>query len=610
MTLHVKLLGRPGLSSDGSPVTAPRGRKPWALLVYLVGSARPVPRDRLVSLLFSDAADGLAALRWNLAQLRRCLDTPRAFAGDPVTLALGPGVRTDLDVLAAAPWYEVVELADLSAPLLEGFDFPSHPGFQLWLDGERRRVSGLAGAALREAARAQVASGHPRRAIPHARALVTLEPWDEGAHELLVHALAQGGDVEGARGHVRVVTELFLDQLGMAPSRSLAAAAEPVMTRPVGASAARTLVQLQAGEAAMSAGAAEAGVEALRRAVLGARAVGDAELLVSALTALGSAQVHAVRGSDESGAAALREAVAVADRSGRPELATGASRELAWVEFLRARVESAERWLDRAMATAGADEAERAWILLTRGSLRSDVGRHDDAQPLLREAIRHAEHAGDLRAAAMALTHLGRLHLLRGEHQQARTHLERAAQLGRDAGWLSFVPYPQAWLGELALREGHVDEAAEVFGQAHALALEVADPCWETLAGRGLGLVAAARGEDDEAARLLHEAPAACRRFTDTYLWVEAYAMAAEAQHAINSGNPRAADLMEELDRVASRHGMRELQAEAAVFGALLGLPGSLDLARTQLSAVDNPALTQRFEQLLAAGPPAHAGDG
>ncbi len=78
--------------------------------------------------------------------------------------------------------------------------------------------------------------------------------------------------------------------------------------------------------------------------------------------------------------------------------------------------------------------------------------------------------------------------------------------------------------------------------------------------------------------------------------------MAAEAQHAINSGNPRAADLVEELGRVASRHGMRELQAEAAVFGALLGLPGALDLARTQLSAVDNPAMTERFEQLLAAG--------
>ena len=394
------------------------------------------------------------------------------------------------------------------------------------------------------------------------------------------------------------MTELFLDELGAAPSRSLAAAAEPVLARAAEPSRPRTLAQLQAGVSAMAAGAPEAGLESLSRAVAGARAVGDPELLVRALTELGSAQVHAVRGSDESGASALCEAVAVAERFSRPGMATAACRELAYVEFLRCRFEPAERWLDRAMGTVGAEESERAWIMLIRGSLRSDEGRHDEAVPLLRDAVRHAENAGDLRAAAFALSHLGRLFVLRQEYEQAEIDLRTAQHLVEEAGWLSFAPYPLAWLAEIALLQGRLEEAGDLFGHAHALALEVADPCWETLACRGLGLVAATRGNDVEAARLLHEAPIACHRFTDTYVWIEAYAVAAQARHALESRNPRGVELIDELDRLASAHGMREMQAEAALLRVWAGLPGAIEAARGQVAAVDNPVLARRLEEL------------
>lgn len=596
--LLVKLLGRPTVLADGVEVDGPRGNKAWGLLAYLLGSRGPVPRDRVVPLLFPDAEDGLAALRWNLAQLRRLVGQPQSFAGDPVALALGPAVRVDVQLLAAAPWYEVTDALDLGAPLLEGMAFPSCAGFELWLEGERQRMVGLAAAALREAARALTASGRPAEAVEHARRLARLQPWDENGHELLVRALAQAGDAASARAHVELVTELFLNELGTPPSQSLAAAAEPVLARPAAASRSRTLAQLQAGMSAVSAGAPEAGIDSLRRAVAGARAVADPELLVRALTDLGSAQVHAVRGADESGAAALREAVAVAERVGRPELATAACRELGWVEFLSCRFEPAERWLDRAMATVGADESERAWILLIRGSLRSDAGRHADAVALLREAVRHAENAGDVHAAAMALTHLGRLYVLRSEPDEASRCLLRARQLAEEAGWLSFLPYPASWLAELALHAGRIEEAGDLFAHAHALALEVGDPCWESLACRGLGLVAALRGEEDTAARLLHDAPAACRRFTDAYVWIEAYGLAAQAGHALSRHLPHATTLVADLDQLASAHGMRELQAEAALLRLQAGLPGALDAARSHVAAVDNPTLTTRLEHL------------
>src|SRR5436190_330988 len=83
-----------------------------------------------------------------------------------------------------------VDRVDVTAPLLEGLTFPSCPGFELWLEGERRHVVELAACALREAARALTTAGRPADAVGHARRLVDLQPWDENGHELLVRALA------------------------------------------------------------------------------------------------------------------------------------------------------------------------------------------------------------------------------------------------------------------------------------------------------------------------------------------------------------------------------------------------------------------------------------
>ena len=107
-------------------------------------------------------------------------------------------------------------------------------------------------------------------------------------------------------------------ELGVEPSPALAAAAQTLTASPTagpvsGRPAANA--QLEAGQAAITAGALEAGLQCLRRAVSDARAARDAELHARALVALGSALVHAARGRDEEAAAALHEALAVAMRS-------------------------------------------------------------------------------------------------------------------------------------------------------------------------------------------------------------------------------------------------------------------------------------------------------
>lgn len=75
---------------------------------------------------------------------------------------------------------------------------------------------------------------------------------------------------------------------------------------------------LAIGEAAIRAGALDAGLQCLRRAVADARGAGDRELQATALVALGYALVHTARRRDEEAAAALHEAISIAKRPGWP----------------------------------------------------------------------------------------------------------------------------------------------------------------------------------------------------------------------------------------------------------------------------------------------------
>jgi len=81
VTLSIRLLGPPTLERDGRSVAAPRGRKAWAVLAYLLLAERPPGRRQLAELLFGDADDPLGALRWTLAELRRALGAPGLFGG-------------------------------------------------------------------------------------------------------------------------------------------------------------------------------------------------------------------------------------------------------------------------------------------------------------------------------------------------------------------------------------------------------------------------------------------------------------------------------------------------------------------------------------------------
>ena len=599
MGLTIHLLGPPRMELDGVAVDPPRGHKAWGLLTYLVRSSVAPSRERLAGLLFPEADDPLGALRWTLSALRRQLGAKAELGGDPLRLALPQGTFVDVDVLSRGSWPEAVALPGLGHELLDGMAFRSSPGFEMWLENERRHVAGTTSAVLHQAALAELARGEADEGVQHAWELVRLNPYEENAHVLLVRCLRAAGDLEGAALQVEACTELFRRELGVDPTPALrtAAAASEVSAEARVSGRAAALAQVEAGEAALAAGAGEAGLQRLRGAVAAARNVDDPKLLARALIALGGALVHApVRGTDEEGAAALHEGTLLAENAGSSDVAATGWREISWVQFLRAQYDRAEESLARTAELAAGNDSELAWVALIRGTSAHDVGDHATAGELLPLAVARSERLPSGQPLGLALTFLGRFHLHRGEIDEARRVLDRALAEGEARAMTAFVPWPECFRAEVDLVCGEVDAAEDRFEHAFALSCQVGDPCYESAAMRGLGLVAAARGDLARALELLLDAPKINRRLPDTYLWIEAYGLDALCSVAVEHRVEAAPRWIDEFEATSARRGMRELLLHAALYRARLGEPGALDVARSLAAQIDNPAVPMLLE--------------
>lgn len=586
MTLSIHLLGPPVVRLGQDAVQPPRDRKTWGALAYLLLGERPPSRRRLAELLFPDVDDPLASVRWVLASVRRLLGGGVAVEGDPVELHRPSALFVDVDIVERGRWSEAVSLPNVDHELLEGVSFDALPAFDLWLTGERRRLSGLAAAVLREAALASVAR-EPARAVGYGERLVALDPYDENHHVVLVRSLVAASRREEAVRRVEACLALFESELGRTPSGALR---DALATRPRGsegvATAASVRARLDAANAAVAAGSWTGGIDLFRRGVAEAERLDDPELRARALVGLGSALVHAARGHDEEGAASLHEAGELAEEIGALPLAAIAWRELAWVEFLRARYERAWLLLDRAGAAAGDDPNERAWIGLISGAARADTGDHAGAFRDLAAAIEVADRAGLAAPAAFARSFLGRLHLLRDELDDAARALSRSLEQAREAAWTSLLPWPESLLAEVELRRGDLVAAAELFEHAFTMGRELGDPCWESMGARGLGLVAVAQGDVDGGLRLLEDAPRLCRRLPDAYLWIEAYGLDALCSVAVERSLPSAPRWIAELEQLAGRAGFRELVARALLYRSRLGDEGAPAAARAAADAL------------------------
>jgi DNA-binding SARP family transcriptional activator len=595
MAIVAHLLGRPLVVRDGVVYAAPKGRKVWAILAYLALSDRAPTRQELTELLFPDADDPAAALRWNLSELRRVLGDPSTVgSGNDVRLRLPEGSSIDVHVLMGGTSVEALELPGLGRELLEGLEVDASPGFEAWLLGVRRRLQALSAAVLRESALRALAAGDPGTAVELSTRLVAADPLDEDAHVLLVRAFAGTGDAVAVERQLAASSDLFRRELGVEPGPELAEAgriesAPTGGTRPAGPAAVEALIE--SGEAAVGAGAVRAGIETLREALSRGRETSLPELEAAAAVALGTALVHATKGRDEEGAATLHRAIAAAETADRRDLAASAHRELAYIEVLRGRFDRAHRLLLTAEELADGDPVERSKISAVLGAGHTDVGEYDRAIAVFSESIRLATRTGQTRQEAWATAMLGRAYVMRNELDSAESSLERAGELARSERWTAFLPFPEAFLAEVWVRAGALDRAREAFEHAFALGEQVDDACWEAYAVRGLGLLRAANGDATGAVELMGHALDRCARQRDTHIWVRAYVVDALCAGAVAAGHANAARWVTDLASLAARTGMREFSVRAYLYRYELGDASALDAARVLSAGVENPHL-------------------
>ncbi len=605
MSIAAQLLGPPLLLRDGVVYATPRGRKVWALFAYLALCEQPPSRQQLGELLFPDADDPASALRWNLSELRRLLGGPETVgSGNAVRLRLPEASTVDVHVLLGGTSVAAVELPGLGRELLEGVNVEASPGFDAWLLGERRRLQAIGGAVLREGALRELAADNARRAVELATRLVGADPLDMEAHVLLVRAFAATGDEVAVERQLAASIDLFRRELGEEVGRDLYEAARmdpddpslaPVATR------ASVQALLESGEAAVSAGVVEAGVDGLRAAVTGARELGEPALEAAGLLALGSALVHATKGRDEEGSAALHRAIAVSQAVGDRRVAASAHRELGYVELLRGDYPRGTLWLRTAMELADGDPLETAGIRGVAGASFADVGAHARARQELEASIELARSVGHGRQTAWSICQLARSRLQRGELEPTEEALREAIELARSERWTAFLAFPEALLAEVWVRQGQVAEAGEAFEHAFALGCRVDDACWEAYSVRGLGLLEAANGNLEEAVTLMEDARVRCARQRDTHRWVHAYVLDALCAIATCAKHPNAGAWVTDLASLAARTGMREFSVHAYLYRRDLRDVSAIDAARALAVGIENPHLLGLIED---DGPP------
>jgi predicted ATPase/DNA-binding SARP family transcriptional activator len=248
--LSLVLLGPFQATLDGQPVTGWKSNKVKALLIYLAVEAdRPHPREALAGLLWPDypnasalknLRDALSTLRQAIGDRQPALALPRGPGGDPPFLTItrdtiqfntSSDCSLDLSGLADLTGLEIDRLGQVASAcrgsFLGGFSCDSAP-FEEWLLVKREQIGQQILAALRRLAEHYREGGEYERAITYARKQLELEPWDEGAHQQLMRALAFNGQRSAALAQYETCSRLLAQELGVKPSEEITALYENI----------------------------------------------------------------------------------------------------------------------------------------------------------------------------------------------------------------------------------------------------------------------------------------------------------------------------------------------------------------------------------------------
>ncbi|WP_168992131.1 MULTISPECIES: BTAD domain-containing putative transcriptional regulator [Mesorhizobium] len=535
----IRLLGEPAILDANGQSQPVRGHQAWALLARVVLARAPLDRRALAADLFPETVDPLGSLRWCLASLRKALNSTDCLYGDPIEGRFAG----DLDIDALRLDRDDFDI-EAAGPLLGTLEPRCSPEFATWLLVERERIAGIVEARIRqETIRAMSVEDHGR-ATRLAELGVRRNPYDEGAHILLVKSLALAGRYQAALDHVEATEAMFVAELGEKPSAALRSAARRTISSPPSGISRQAFVTslMQSGLAALAAGAVDAGIDCLRRAVRDAEKHKDAQLTARAMFELGTALVHSVKGYDDEGSVLLRQSTELARQAGSAAIASAGFRELGYVEALAGRRPSAATYLSQALELAAGGE-NLSGIHGVIGFNLVDWGRVGEGLDHYALSLEHARSAGNRRREIWSLG-LGGWGLLAADRlEEADRWLEDCLALVEEQRWISFRPWPVAVLSESRTRQqAHPDDLRPRLEEAFALSCQMNDPCWEGAVARALALTYAAQEAFVPAMEWLGEALRRCMRDTDSYAGLQVEILASQVDVNLKLDRPETAD--------------------------------------------------------------------
>lgn len=217
--LHVRMLGRMTISRAGAALALPASRKLRALIAYLALAPHALTRERLCELFWDIPNDPRGELRWCLSKARALLDEPGRrrveTSRDTVRLDLGDCfvdvIEIDQAMHAGIEKQGAERLHALSmlfvGDFLDGLEIDRSPQFNSWLIAQRRRLRACHAAVLERLA-GSLAAGSEERLASLANWL-QLAPFDRRAHEMVLHALGQRGQLREGEEHLAATARAF-----------------------------------------------------------------------------------------------------------------------------------------------------------------------------------------------------------------------------------------------------------------------------------------------------------------------------------------------------------------------------------------------------------------
>ena len=219
--VRLTLFGPPRVTRAGHPVTFDT-RKALALLARVALSSRPVSRDTLAALLWSDADPERAR-----SALRRTLSVAGAVGPalvvDRASVAFDPDlVQVDVrefdslaDAAEPAAWAQAADLA--SDRFLDGFALRDAPAFDDWQSAAVGDLERRLGTVLDRLVAASVDQGRLDLALRQAERRLDLDPLHEPAHQSVMRLMAWTGDRSGAMNQFRTCARILDRELGVRP---------------------------------------------------------------------------------------------------------------------------------------------------------------------------------------------------------------------------------------------------------------------------------------------------------------------------------------------------------------------------------------------------------